>query len=466
MTQVEVPQRLEDKTIQPIPPSERHGSARDLFTIWFGSNIMVLTVVTGALGTAVFKLPLWLTVIGILVGNLLGAVLMALHSAQGPRLGVPQMVQSRGQFGSYGALLITTLVVLMYIGFFASNLILAGQSLVAVGLPVGTSTGIVVVGVVAVIATIFGYDLIHAYTRIMTYLSGAALLLAFVWIVAVHGLPAGFASHGTVSIAGFMGTVTASALWQVAYAPYVSDYSRYMPADTGARPAFWSSYAGCSLGSILPMILGAIVGVAVGEDVVTGLDQLTGPVGPVIILIFSLGIAATNSMNLYCGVLSTLTVGQTFAPAWSPGRFTRAITATVLFALSLIAALAGQDNFMANWLNFITLLMTVLVPWTAINLVDYYLLRHGDYDVESFFRADGGIYGRVNVPAVSCYVIGAVIQLPFVSTTMYTGPVATALGGVDLSWIVGLAVISPLYYFWAKAAMQRSAAAVPSSALA
>ncbi|MFF0225334.1 purine-cytosine permease family protein [Streptomyces sp. NPDC004629] len=404
-----------------------------------------------------------MTVVAILVGNLLGAVLMALHSAQGPQLGVPQMVQSRGQFGSYGALLVTVLVVLMYIGFFASNLVLAGQSLVAAGLPVGTSTGIVVVGVVAVVAVIFGYDLIHTYTRILTYLSGAALLVAFVWIIGVHGLPEGFASHGSVSIAGFMGTVTASALWQVAYAPYVSDYSRYMPADTGARPAFWSSYAGCSLGSILPMILGAIVGVAVGEDVVAGLDQLTGPVGPAIILIFSLGIAATNSMNLYCGVLSTLTVGQTFAPAWSPGRVVRAVTATVLFLLSLIAALAGQNNFMANWLNFITLLMTVLVPWTAINLVDYYLLRHGDYDVESFFRADGGIYGRVNVPAVCCYIIGAVIQLPFVSTTMYTGPAATAMGGVDLSWIVGLAVISPLYYVWAKAAMRRSASAVVPS---
>ncbi|RMB85042.1 cytosine permease [Streptomyces shenzhenensis] len=463
MTPIEAPQRLEDKTIQPIPPSERHGSARDLFTIWFGSNIMVLTVVTGALGTAVFNLPFWWTVAGILVGNLLGAVLMALHSAQGPRLGVPQMVQSRGQFGSYGALLITALVVLMYIGFFASNLVLAGQSLVAAGLPVGTSTGIVVVGVVAVIATVFGYDLIHAYTRVLTYLSGAALVLAFVWIVAVHGLPENFASHGSPSVTGFMGTVTAAALWQVAYAPYVSDYSRYMPADTGARPAFWSSYAGSSLGSILPMILGAIVGVAAGEGVVAGLDQLTGAVGPVIILIFSLGIAATNSMNLYCGVLSTLTVGQTFAPAWSPGRITRAVTATVLFVLSLVAALAGQDNFMEYWLNFITLLMTVLVPWTAINLVDYYLLRHGDYDVDSFFRADGGVYGRVNVPAVACYVIGALVQLPFVATTLYTGPAATAMGGVDLSWIVGLVVISPLYYFWAKASMRRS---VPMVAVA
>jgi len=53
--------------------------------------------------------------------------------------------------------------------------------------------------------------------------------------------------------------VSAAALWQIAYAPYVSDYSRYMPESTGARPAFWASYWGCTLGSFLPMVLGAIV---------------------------------------------------------------------------------------------------------------------------------------------------------------------------------------------------------------
>src|SRR5258708_38394450 len=40
---------LEQYTIAQIPASERHGRPRDLFTIWFSSNIMPLTFVTGAL---------------------------------------------------------------------------------------------------------------------------------------------------------------------------------------------------------------------------------------------------------------------------------------------------------------------------------------------------------------------------------------------------------------------------------
>jgi nucleobase:cation symporter-1, NCS1 family len=175
-TTAEAPQRIEDNTIQPIPASERHGKSRDLFTIWFGSNIMLLTVVNGALATTVYGQPFWLAVLGLVIGNLVGAVFMALHSAQGPRLGVPQMMQTRGQFGSYGSLLVIVLVVLMYVGFFASNLVLAGQSLNVISSHVSVDAGIVVVGAVSMVVTIFGYDLIHAYARLMTYAAGAALL--------------------------------------------------------------------------------------------------------------------------------------------------------------------------------------------------------------------------------------------------------------------------------------------------
>ena len=124
----EVP-RLEDKTIQPIPAHERHGKARDLFTIWFGSNIMIMTIVTGGLATTVFGLSFVPAIVGIIIGNVVGGIFMALHSAQGPQLGVAQMIQTRGQFGSYGALLIVVIVVVMYVGFFAANLVFGGQAL-------------------------------------------------------------------------------------------------------------------------------------------------------------------------------------------------------------------------------------------------------------------------------------------------------------------------------------------------
>jgi NCS1 family nucleobase:cation symporter-1 len=420
-----------------------------LFSLWFGSNIMLLTVVTGALATSVYGLPFWLAVIAIVVGNLVGAVFMALHSAQGPRLGVPQMMQIRGQFGSYGSLIVIVLVVVMYVGFFASNLVLAGQSLNVLTSGIPVDAGILVVGAVSVVVTIFGYDLIHAYARVMTYLAGAALLLSFIWIVAVHGLGHGFGSFGHSTVAGFLGTVTVAALWQIAYAPYVSDYSRYMPADTGARPAFWASCWGCSLGSILPMILGAMIGVSTG-DMVSGLHTETGAVATLVIIIFTITIAMTNSMNIYGGALSMIAIGQTFKPAWLPGAVTRAVLTLVIYVAAVVPAIVSQDNFLVSYSNFILLLMYVLVPWTAINLVDFYLVRHGNYDVTQFFRGDGGIYGRFDWVSIGCYLIGIAIEVPFVNTTMFEGPIAKGLNGVDISWIICLIVIGPLYYVAAR----------------
>jgi nucleobase:cation symporter-1, NCS1 family len=175
-----------------------------------------------------------------------------------------------------------------------------------------------------------------------------------------------------------------------------------------------------------------------------------------VLIVFSVGVAAANAMNLYCGALSTLTFGQTLIPSWSPGPRARTCIALILFGLSLVGALLGKESFLVNYEDFILLLLYVLVPWTAINLVDYYLLRHGRYDVDSFFRQDGGIYGRVNGAAITCYAVGILVQIPFIASPLYKGPVARAIGDVDLSWIVGLAVTSPAYYWLAKRSQSRA----------
>lgn len=439
---------IELSTIQPIPAHERHGKPRDLFTIWFGSNIMLLTVITGALAVSIFHLSFMWATLAVLIGNLAGGLFMALHSAQGPQLGVPQMVQTRGQFGSYGSVLVVALVVIMYIGFLASNLVLGGQSLHAIYAPVSTDTGILVSAVLSLVACAFGYNLIHAYTKVMSWVSGIILLAAFAWIVFVHGLPTDFLARNGFNLSGFLGAISIAALWQLAYAPYVSDYSRYMPKDISEKSVFWCSYLGCVLGSLFPMILGILVSICIVDgDLITGIVNMTGGLSSTVIIVFALGIAATNAMNLYCGVLCTLTLGQTFLPKWSPLSGARIVVSIVTILIEMLIAIYGQENFLVNYTNFILMLLYVLVPWTAINLVDYYLVAHGNYDVASFFRRDGGIYGYFNSKAIFCYLLGIIVEIPFMSTAIYTGPAANMLGGADISWIIGLAIVSPVYYF-------------------
>jgi NCS1 family nucleobase:cation symporter-1 len=177
-----------------------------------------------------------------------------------------------------------------------------------------------------------------------------------------------------------------------------------------------------------------------------------------VIVVFTICIAMTNSMNIYGGALSMIAIGQTFRVNWLPKARARAVLTAVIFVAAVVPAIVSQNNFLTNYSNFVLLLMYVLVPWTSINLVDFYLVRHGDYDVGQFFRADGGIYGRFNWVAIGCYLLGIAIEAPFVNTTMFEGPIAKSLGGVDVSWIVCLIVISPLYYVIAS----RRRAVVPA----
>lgn len=442
---------LEARTIEHIPVDERHGKASQLFTIWFGSNIMLLTVATGVLATLVFGLPVWSAAIALIVGNLVGGVVMALHAAQGPQMGVPQMLQTRAQFGSYGSLLVVSIVVLMYTAFFASNMVLGGQALASL-VGMGETPAILLVGVLGVLGAIFGYKVIHAMAGVLSAIAGFALVVSLVMLFVIK-LPSDTFSSGAFTWAGFMSTLSLAALWQIAYAPYVSDYTRYMPKDTGVRAAFWATYAGCVLGSLLPMLLGAVLGAAFPkDDTISAVRDGAGGFGVFVLAVFALSIAATNAMNLYCGALSSLTIGQTLWPKWRPQASMRVVVSLGLFAISCVIGLLGKDDFLGNFSNLMLLLMCVLIPWTAVNLVDFYLLRHGDYDIDSLFESDGGIYGPFNLPAVGCYVLGILVQVPFLSNTLYTGPIAKAMNGVDISWIVGLAVICPVYYFWAKAA--------------
>jgi nucleobase:cation symporter-1, NCS1 family len=453
-------QLVERHTIAPIPTDERHGRPRDLFTIWFASNIMPLTFVTGALASAVYGLSFWWSLLAIAGGNLVGGLFMALHSAQGPRLGVPQMIQSRGQFGYIGAVLVVLIAVIMYVGFFASNLVLGGESFNELTSSVSINWGIVICGVASALITILGYDRIHDVNRYASFAFGAVLLLSFIWIIA-GGLPGNFLTKGGFSWGPFMAMLSIVALWQIAYAPYVSDYSRYLPENTGVGPTFWASYWGCNIGSILPMMLGVVVGLAsTASDSIVGINNLTGSIGWLVMLVFVLGIMDTNSINLYGGTLCTITVGQTARWRWLPGAATRALLSLVILGIALLIAIKGQANFLTNYIDFVLFLLYLLIPWTAINLVDYYLIRRGNYDVAAFFNPTGGIYGRVNLGALVVYVIGVGVEIPFVNTSFYEGPVAKSLNGADLAWIVGLAVVLPLYYFVAR--LMRLGAATPA----
>ncbi len=120
----------------------------------------------GALAVVFGADALW-AIIGLLIGNVFGGAVMA-HSAQGPRMGLPQMISSRAQFGVKGAVIPLVLVILMYLGFAATGTVLAGQ---AVNKVLGLDSawiGIVIFGLLTAFVAVTGYKLIHIVGKIAT----------------------------------------------------------------------------------------------------------------------------------------------------------------------------------------------------------------------------------------------------------------------------------------------------------
>jgi len=441
---------IEKHTIGYVPPEDRHGEVRDLFTLWFGGNIAPLPIVTGALGVQLFHLNLVWGIVAILVGHLVGGVLMALHSAQGPQMGIPQMIQSRAQFGSLGALLVVVIAGLMYIGFFASNIVLAGKSLHGVADSVPVPVGIVVGALGSGIIGIISYRFIHVLNRIGTWVLGIGIVVGFGYILS-HVQSDDFLTRGSFNLSGWLATVSLAALWQIAFAPYVSDYSRYLPANVPVAATFWTTYLGSALGSSLSFAFGAVAVLAVpaGMDSMDAVKLATGAIGPLMLVLFLLSVISHNALNLYGAVLSLITLVQTFAYRWIPTAKSRAVLSLVVLLGCCVVAVGASADFIGHFVDMVLVLLVVLVPWTAINLIDFYVIHKGDYDIASIFKVDGGIYGRYNPQALLAYAIGIVVQIPFMNTPLYVGPVSAHIDGADLSWLVGLLVTSPLYWWLA-----------------
>jgi NCS1 family nucleobase:cation symporter-1 len=448
--------KIEKRTIEYVPEEERHGSVRNLFTIWFSANMQVTTLVTGALAIE-FGLSIFWGLIAVIIGNLLGAIFMASHSVQGPKLGIPQMIQSRAQFGVVGAVIPLFVVILMYIGFFASSGVLGAQA-ISSAFSVPINLGIVLVSIIALVITLIGYDLIHKLEKYFAVIF--AIVFIFVTIEAFQlKMPAHIWAPGHFSAGSFLLMVSIAATWQLTYAPYVADYSRYLPSNTPSFKTFGYTYAGTVIGTVWMMSLGVILTALIPkflDNSSLGLAKLVGPQLAVLMyVVIVLGVFAVNVLNLYGAFMSITTTLEAFTKL----KATTQVRFWLVFATAFIGtvlAIWGNGNFLTNFENFILLLSYFMVPWTAINLIDYYLLRRGEYNVWDVFDVNGQ-YGKFNWVAIIAYLISFILEVPFVNTSMYVGPVSKALDGTDIAWIVGLAVPLVLYYFPMKKKINLSA---------
>lgn len=437
---------IEQRSIDYVPADERHGRPRSLLFVWFAANTSITAVVTGALFVVLGNSALW-SIPAIVIGNVAGGFFTSLHSAQGPRLGVPQMIQSRAQFGYLGAILPLVLALMIFLGFYATGLVLGGQALSTL-LHISTQLGAVLFAVMSTVLAIYGYRHIHRFSHLAAVMSGVVFLGLFVRILLdAHTGPA--LSHHAFAAAPFILGISLAASWQLTFGPYIADYSRYLPESTPKSATIGWTFLGSVAGGSLAMVLGALVaaigGKAFMSDQVGYLAQLGGPLSAVVLLAVICGKLTGDTLSTYGGYMAVATIVTSLTGQDRVQPKHRTLYVCVISAAALAIALAATDTFLSSFTNFLLFLLYFMTPWSAINLVDFYWVRREQYRISELFNPRGR-YGRVNKGAFLAYVVGVVIQIPFMNSTLYVGPVASWLGGAELAWVLGLVVAGGLYF--------------------
>src|SRR6202171_1301672 len=165
---------IEKRSIDYVPIAERHGKVWHLWPVWFSGDAHLATVATGVVGVALGGNLLWMA-LAVLFGCAFGTFFMAFHSTQGPQLGLPQMIQSRPQFGYVGALLVWGVALVTYVGYNALNHVLIGQTVHQVT-GINPHTVLVPFCLLAIALALVGYDWIHLAQRWLAYFLIVALL--------------------------------------------------------------------------------------------------------------------------------------------------------------------------------------------------------------------------------------------------------------------------------------------------
>jgi nucleobase:cation symporter-1, NCS1 family len=439
---------LEKRSIDYVPLAERHGKVWHLWPVWFSGDAHLATLTVGVLGIALGGNLLW-TAIAVVLGCAIGTFFMAFHSAQGPQLGLPQMIQSRPQFGYVGALLVWVVALVTYVGYNSFNQVLAAQALhqLAAGIPADSRA--VVIGFAALGAglAIIGYDSIHLAQRGIAFVM-IALLTVFSAGAVLLGIPAAQWAPGGFRAGPFLTELLAAASYQLSWSIYVSDYSRYLPREVSVRASFWWTYLGAFIGGAWMMLVGSIAAATAPQlDVAAALEHAANGIlpgfGPVLLIGALLGLVTVAALNFYGASLTLLSVCDT-CKRLKIGLGKRVATLGLAAVVSTLIALDSSSNFLTRFSALLSLLLYLFTPWTAVNLVDFYLVRRGHYSVREIFNPRG-MYGRWQWRGLLAYGVGFAAMVPFFSTDFYTGPASRALGGLDISMFVGLPVAAGVY---------------------
>ena len=107
------------------------------------------------------------------------------------------------------------------------------------------------------------------------------------------------------------------------------------------------------------------------------------------------GKLAVNCLNAYGGLMTIITTVTAFTRTARVPQWVRTACIGAFILISVVIALLATKDFLENFRNFVLLILMAFTPWSAVNLVDYYLISKERVDIPALYDPNGR-YGRWN----------------------------------------------------------------------
>jgi len=434
---------LDQHGIEPIPEADRDSTAWQQFWIWFGANLSPLFWLAGAIGPQL-GLSLVQSIVILVCGQALGALIFGFFTLMGKRTGVAQFALGRAAFGRRGnnvPSIINGLVTLAWIGLNTFVVLdLATYCLHKLGLPDDRATKYCVAAAIMIIQLIIGtlgFYAIRTFEKWTVPVLGAVMVVMTVLafsrghIVWTHST-----LHGSELIIAATQLMTAVAIGLgFGWAPWASDYSRFTRRELTDKRV----YSASALGTFIPMIWLGVLGAAMASsstnsDPAELVASLFGVMTIPVLLVIIHGAVAGNIQCVYSAPLCFLAGGIKLE------RWLGSVITGVIAGAILVGFLASAD-FAASFTNYLSSLVIWIASWGVIAALDFFVLNQGRIDVPALYASgDTSRYGDVRWRSLAALLIGLVSGWAFEYGTVgpFQGPIARATNGLDLSWLASI----------------------------
>ncbi|HXH22308.1 MAG TPA: cytosine permease [Dehalococcoidia bacterium] len=461
----------EEWGIRPVPESHRRLRGIDFAILWGDLAVSLLIIAAGSL--LVPSLSTRDALLVIVIGNVVGAALLATAGVIGSKTGVPTMVSLRAVLGIRGSYLGSGLNILQLVGWAALEIIIMAN--LASGLSdhfLGFRGYYFWLAAFALLGTAMALGGPVTVVRQWMQKFGVwVVLAASVWLTLrlfdAYDFDAIWDRGGEGGLQNFFHGLDLVISLPVSWLPLVGDYSRFARR---AAPAAVGTYVGYGLANIWFFALGALYVSALNTDYVGFFngDAFVDMLVPLTLGWLALiALLAGESDEVFANIYSTAVSLRNVLP-WAGHAALTIAVGGVAFALGVILdALAYEP--------FLLLIGGVFVPLFGIFLADFFVLRSQRYDVEQLYGSGGPYWysGGFNVTAVAVWLAGFILytlaaqpswltthdEFDFVSWAPDTIPFIDDIGGTAPAF-----VFSFLAYLLVSRLLVRAPSAAQSTA--